>query len=115
MPHIKAGKLRALAVMQQQRSSLLQDIPTFGEATGIDNIAAPAWFAFLAPAAVPSEIRGRLEQAIRAALANPDVHTKLAAAGLDVVALPAAQFAEIMRSESADNARVIRRLGYKPE
>lgn len=115
LPQIKAGKLRALAVMQNERSGLLPNVPTFSEATGIENIAAPAWFAFLAPAATPVEIRNRLEQAIRQALNEPDLRAKLAAMGLDVVALPATRFAGIIRAESAYNAQTIRRLGYKPE
>lgn len=115
MPHIKAGKLRPLAVMQSERSALLADVPTFREASGIENIAAPAWFAFLAPRATPANIRDLLERAIAQALADPAVRDKLAASGLDVIALPAIRFAEVIRSESAYNAQTIRRLGYKPD
>ena len=115
MPQIRTGKLRALAVMQGERSALLPDVPTLREATGIEGIAAPAWFAFSAPAATPVEVRGILEQSIRNALADPEIRGKLAATGLDVVALPSAQFAEIIRAESAYNAKTIKRLGYRPE
>jgi tripartite-type tricarboxylate transporter receptor subunit TctC len=101
--------------MQQDRSPLLPDVPTFREATGIDNIAAPAWFAFLAPGTVPADIRERLERAILQAVADSGVRSKLTAAGLDVIAVPSAQFKEIIRTESAYNARTIRRLGYKPD
>ena len=115
LPHIKAGKLRALAVMQDERSALLPGVPTFREATGIPNIDAPAWFAFLAPAGIPSDIRNRLEQAIIQAVTEPEVNAKLATMGLDVAALPSARFAEIMRAESNYNARTIKRLGYRPD
>lgn len=115
MPHIRSGKLLALAVMQGERSALLADVPTLKEATGIEGILAPAWFGFTAPAKVPAEVRARLEQEIRRALAEPDVKTKLASAGLDVVALPAARMAEIIRSETAYNAAAIKRLGFRPE
>ena len=115
MAHIKAGKLRALAVMQNGRSALLPDVPTIREASGIANIAAPAWSAFLPPRATPAEIRERLESAIRQALGDPDIRGKLAATGLEVIALPAAQFAEVLRAESTYNAQTIRRPGYKPD
>ena len=68
-----------------------------------------------AEASVPVEIRGRLEQEILRALAEPDLRAKLTAAGMDLVALPAARMAEVMRTETAYNTVVIKRLGYKPE
>ena len=115
LPHIRSGKLRALAVMQGERSALLADVPTLKEGTGIEGILAPAWFGFSAPAKVPVEIRARLEQEIRRALAEPDVKAKLAGAGLDVVALPAARMAEVIRSETAYNRTAIKRLGFRPD
>jgi tripartite-type tricarboxylate transporter receptor subunit TctC len=115
LPHIRSGKLRALAVMQAERSALLADVPTLKESTGIDGILAPAWFAFSAPAKTPADVRTRLEDAIRRALSEPDVKAKLAGAGLDVVALPAARMAEMIRSETAYNAATIKRLGFRPD
>ena len=115
LPHIRSGKLRALAVMQGERSALLAEVPTFREATGIDNILAPAWFGFTAPARVPADVLARLEQEIRRALAEPEVRAKLTGAGLDVVALPSARMAEVIRAESAYNAATIKRLGFRPE
>ena len=115
LPHIRSGRLRALAVMQGERSALLADVPTLREATGIEGILAPAWFGFTAPARVPPDILAKLEQEIRRALADPEVKAKLAGAGLDVVALPAARMAEVIRTESAYNAATIKRLGFRPE
>ena len=115
LPHIKAGKLRALGLMQEERSALLPGIPTFREATGIANIDAPAWFAFLAPAGVPADIRTRLEQGIRQAVTDAEIQATLATMGLDVVAIPSERFAEIIRAESNYNARTIKRLGYRPD
>ena len=115
LAHIRSGKLLALAVMQPERSALLPAVPTLQEASGIGGILAPAWFGFTAPAGVPVEIRGRLEQEILRALTEPDLRAKLTAAGMDLVALPAARMAEVMRAETAYNTVVIKRLGYKPE
>jgi tripartite-type tricarboxylate transporter receptor subunit TctC len=115
LPHIRSGKLRALAVLLPERSALLADVPTLKESTGIEGILAPAWFAFSAPAKTPAEIRARLEQEIRRALGVAEVKAKLAGGGLDVVALPAPQMADIIRAETAYNAATIKRLGFKPD
>jgi tripartite-type tricarboxylate transporter receptor subunit TctC len=115
LPYIRSGKLRALAVMQNERSALLPDVPTLKEATGIDGILAPAWFALSAPAKVPAEIRARLEKEIRRALAQPDIRAKLAGAGLDLVSLPAARMAEVIAAEATYNIATVKRLGFKPE
>lgn len=112
---IRSGKLRALAVMQRERSALLPDVPTLKEATGIEGIAAPAWFAFSAPAKVPAQIRARLEQAILHALAEPEVKSRLGGAGMDIVALPAARMAEVIATETTYNLATVKRLGFKPE
>jgi len=115
LPHIRAGKLLALAVMQDARSPLLPDVPTFKEATGIDGVRAPAWFGFSAPAKVPADIRARLEKEITRALNDPDIKGKLTASGMDVVALPAARMADVIRDEAAYNVATIKKLGFKPD
>ena len=115
LPHIKAGKLRALAVMQGERTALLPEVPTFAETTGIRSIEAPAWFAFSTHAKAPPEVRAKLADEIRAVLADKDVKAKLAGAGLDVVALPPERMAEIIRAELAYNAASVKCLGYRPE
>lgn len=115
LTHIRSGKLRALAVMQGERSALLPDVPTLKESTGIDGILAPAWFGVSAPAKVSSDIRARLEQEIRRALAEPDLKAKLVGAGMDVVALPAARMADVIAAEAAYNVSTIKRLGFKPD
>ena len=115
LPHIRSGRLRALAVLQTERSALLPDVPTFAEASGIPGIQAPAWFGLSAPAKVPSEIRTRLEDEIRRVLLEPDVKAKLAAAGMDIVALPAARMAQIEAAEAAYNVTTVKRLGFKPD
>lgn len=113
--HLAGGRIRALAVMQAERSPQLPDVPTLKEATGIDNVSAPSWFAFMAPAGVPAPIRAQLEGAIREALGDAALAAQLTAAGMDVVALPADRFDRVMRAESAANAQAIRRFAITGE
>jgi tripartite-type tricarboxylate transporter receptor subunit TctC len=115
MPHIRSGKLRALAVLQNERSPQLPDVPTLKEATGIADVQAPAWFALSMPAAVPADIRTRLETELRKALEQAEVRASLSKTGLDVVALPGARMGEVMAAEAAYNAATVKRLAYKPE
>jgi tripartite-type tricarboxylate transporter receptor subunit TctC len=80
LQHIKAGKLRALAVTGASRIPALPDVPTMAE-SGIQNYEAVAWFAFFAPAAVAREIILRLNAEIGRILESPEVREKLSAAG----------------------------------
>jgi tripartite-type tricarboxylate transporter receptor subunit TctC len=115
LPFIQSGKLRALAVMQNERSTLFPQVPTFKEATGIEGIHAPAWFALSTSSRVPVDVRVRLEDELRRALDDPSVKQRLIKLGIDVVNLGSASMAKIITSESSYNATLVQRLGYKPE
>lgn len=80
LPHIQAGKLRALAVAGAQRSPALPDVPTLAEA-GLNDYAVEPWFGVYGPAGLPAPVVQRLEQALAQALADPAVKDKLVAAG----------------------------------
>jgi len=80
LPHIQAGKLRALAVAGAQRSPALPDVPTLAEA-GLSDYAVEPWFGVYGPAGLPAPVVQRLEQALAQALADPAVKDKLVAAG----------------------------------
>ncbi len=82
-PHIDSGRLRALAVTTSTRSPHLPGVPTIAE-SGFSGFDAPAWWAVLAPAKTPPEIVRRMNDEINAALARPEVATKLAAQGIDI-------------------------------
>ena len=110
LAHLRAGKLRALAVMQDERSPQLPDVPTMREALGAGAVSAPSWFAFSAPAKIPRDVAIKLESEIRKTLGMESVRTTLAQAGMDVAALPAERFVAIMRAESAFNADAIKRF-----
>ena len=98
MAHIKAGKLKALAVATERRSAALPELPTLREA-GIENVYADAWMGFVVPAKTPEAIVARLFDEISRALADPEVKAKLASQYLDVVANTPAEFRAAMKSD----------------
>ena len=78
LPHVKAGNLRALAVTDSRRSSLLPDVPTLHEA-GVKDFQFTQWLALLAPAATPAPLVSRLNGALNKALQTPELRDKFAA------------------------------------
>lgn len=85
MGHVKAGKLKALAVATAKRSALFPELPTLAEA-GLQDVSGDAWMGFVAPAHTPQPVLARLENEITAVLREPDVREKLRAQSMDVVA-----------------------------
>lgn len=84
LPFIKNGKLRALAVTSAERSTNLPDVPTMIEA-GVPDFEAGSWFGILAPAGTPEAIVNKVDQAIQAAMASPEMQKRL----IDLGAVPA--------------------------
>ena len=82
LPHVKAGNLRALAVTDTQRASLLPDVPTLREA-GVKDFQFTQWLALLAPAGTPKDIVGRLNAALKDTLNSKDVRDKFAQQGFE--------------------------------
>jgi tripartite-type tricarboxylate transporter receptor subunit TctC len=82
LPHVKSGNLRALAVTDTQRSSLLPDVPTLREA-GVENFQFTQWLALLAPAGTPKDIVGRMNAALRDTLNSKEVRDKFGQQGFD--------------------------------
>src|SRR5262245_54085494 len=82
LPHVKAGALRALAVTSPERSSLLPGVPSLREA-GVKDFEFSQWLALLAPAATPPDIVSRLNSALRAALATPEIKEKFEAQAME--------------------------------
>jgi tripartite-type tricarboxylate transporter receptor subunit TctC len=98
MSHIKAGKLRALAVATERRSAALPELPTLREA-GIENVYADAWMGFVLPARTPEAIVARVREEIVRVLAEPDVRDRLRAQYMDVVANTPAEFRAAMKAD----------------
>jgi tripartite-type tricarboxylate transporter receptor subunit TctC len=113
LPHVKSGKLRALAVTSTSRSSAVPDVPTAAE-SGLPRFETSSWHGILAPARTPRTIITRLHDQIVKVLHLPDVRERLISQGLNVVASTPQAFAAYIRSETAKYARVIKQVGIKP-
>lgn len=100
MPHIKAGKIRGLAVASAKRSPSLPDIPTFAE-SGLPAIQADAWIGFIAPAKTPAAIITKLHGQIVQVLAEPAVKEKLHRQYMDPVGNTPAEFRALLAADAA--------------
>ena len=114
LPHIKSGRLRALATTRLARSAVLPELPTVHE-SGIRDFDISLWQGLVAPAATPRDIVTKLNKAVRAGIAAPDVRGRLTAQGLDPVGDTPEQFGAYIRSEAAKWAKVVKATGAKPE
>jgi tripartite-type tricarboxylate transporter receptor subunit TctC len=83
MSQVRAGRLRPLAVSTLKRTSILPDVPTVAEATGLADYEVDSWYAMFAPAKVPDEVVAVMNKAIAAAVAQPEVRAKLLEQGAE--------------------------------
>ena len=109
---IRDGKLRAPAVTSQKRAVATPDVPTMAEA-GFPGIDANAWFGLMAPTGTPAPIIERLHRETVRALAQDDVRKRLHELGMEVVANAPAEFAVLIKSDTARWAKVIKEAGIK--
>ena len=114
IPHVRTGRLRALAVTGAQRSPALPGLPTIAE-SGVLGYEAGLWYGFVGPARMPPEIVQRLNAEIVAILAQPDTREKLASQGLDARSSTPEEFARIIASDIVRWAAVVQKLGLQAE
>lgn len=114
LPHIREGRLAALAVNTAKRSAALPDVPTLGEA-GFRDAEYPIWFGLFAPARTPREIVNRLYRETLNVLQAPKVREKLAGLGVDPMPMSPAEFAAHVEREVALNAALVQKAGLKAE
>jgi tripartite-type tricarboxylate transporter receptor subunit TctC len=107
-PHIKAGKLKALAVSTKTRAAALPDVPTMAEA-GFKDFEAVAWFGLLAPAGTPAPIVDKLSKEVNAILRQPDIARQLAAMGATPVGSTPQEFSRHISNEIRKWAPVVER------
>jgi len=107
LPHIKAGKLRALAVLSEKRSPALPDVPTYGE-LGFPEMGGGGWFGLVAPAGTPPEIVNRLNQAFRKAMKNPEFVRKIEESGATLIPGTPAEFGKQIQQAIDRYQRVAR-------
>lgn len=111
LPHVKAGKLRLIAVTEPHRSALLKDVPTVAET--LPGYEMSVWYAAFGPAGMPPELVTRLNAEINKALAVPEVRARMDAMGVELVKSTPEQLAETLKRDTARYARVIQELGIK--
>ncbi|HLH88119.1 MAG TPA: tripartite tricarboxylate transporter substrate binding protein [Xanthobacteraceae bacterium] len=109
--NIKAGKVRALGVTAAKRAPELPDVPAIGEI--VPGYEASVWYGISGPKAIPTEIVGKLNHAVNNALANPQLQARMAQLTGKPMPMTPAQFGELVASETAKWAKVIKEAGIK--
>jgi tripartite-type tricarboxylate transporter receptor subunit TctC len=115
LPFVKNNQMKMLAVSTAQRAATAPDVPTVAEAAGLKDFDFSLWGGFFAPRGTPPGIVAQLNTAINEALALPDIKTKMADAGTDIIPMSVDQFAAFIRRESEKYMRVTKDAGIKPE
>jgi len=112
LPHVKSGKLKALAVSTAKRSALAPELPTMAE-SGLAGFDLATWFAFFAPAATPRELVEKISADMRRALAQADTRERLTGIGVDVAGTTPEELARFQRAELAKWAKIVKDSGAK--
>jgi tripartite-type tricarboxylate transporter receptor subunit TctC len=113
LPHVKAGKLKAVAVAWNKRLDSMPDVPTFAE-LGLKEVNDPAWYGLVAPANTPPEIVSALNTAVVKALATPEAKERLAAVGTEPVGNSPEQYAGQIASELKKVKAIVAKQGITP-
>jgi tripartite-type tricarboxylate transporter receptor subunit TctC len=113
-PHIKAGKLRALAIVAPQRSAALPEVPTVAEA-GLRDFEVTTWYGVLAPAGTPKAVVNRLNAELVKIMHSPELKERLAATGTEPLTSTPEEFAGYIKREIAKWGEVIRKSGAKAD
>jgi tripartite-type tricarboxylate transporter receptor subunit TctC len=112
-PHVRSGKLKALAVLGKSRMAQYPDLPAANEI--VPGMESRTWFGLLAPAGVPKDILGKIHRETVRTLNDPKVKESLVNRGMEVVGSTSEAFAEFLKQESEASARLIKSAGIKIE
>ena len=113
-PHLKAKRLKALAVLGPRRAALLPEVPTIAE-SGLPGYALTNWFGLLAPAATPKETVLKIHADVIRVLRDPEAKKRITDLGADVVGNSPEEFGAAMRAESAQWAEIIKAANIRAE
>jgi tripartite-type tricarboxylate transporter receptor subunit TctC len=113
-PHVKSGKVKALATTGAKRDPFMADVPTVAE-SGYQGYQATNWYAYYAPAKTPKDILERLNREIVKALNSAEVKELFAKQGLEAAPGTPEQLAAFGKSESETWGKVVRQAGIKPQ
>jgi tripartite-type tricarboxylate transporter receptor subunit TctC len=114
LPHIKSGKIKALAIASKTRSTALPDLPTVSEA-GVPGFQSGSWQGLLTAGATPKDIVAKLNKAVVEVLNSPELKERMAAQGADVVGDSPEQFGTFLRDEKVRWAKIVKDSGVKVE
>lgn len=114
LPHVKSGRLRALAVTGEQRSSIVPDLPTVVE-SGLPGYVVTSYYGILTPTGTPKEIIARVNAEIVKAMRAPDMRERLAGDGADPVSSTPEKFASFIKSEIDKWAKVVKAANIRAE
>jgi tripartite-type tricarboxylate transporter receptor subunit TctC len=112
MPHVRAGKLRAIGISSASRSPQAPELPTVAE-SGVAGFSSVPWYGVLAPAGLPRAIVSKLNSEIAWSLAQPDMQERFVAQGVDLQSSTPEQFAALIQSEVVKWRKVVRDAGAK--
>jgi tripartite-type tricarboxylate transporter receptor subunit TctC len=112
MPHVRAGKLRAIGISSPQRTRQAPDLPTLAE-SGLPGFSSVPWYGVLGPPRLPSAIVDKLNSEIAHALAQRDMQERFVAEGIDLQSSTPESFATLIRSEVVKWRKVVRQAGAK--
>jgi tripartite-type tricarboxylate transporter receptor subunit TctC len=113
-PHIKAGKVKALAISSPKRSPLVPDVPTVAE-SGLPGFQSVTWFGLLGPASTPRAVVERVNAEINKALLLPEIQARFTQMGFEPAGGSASDFAQAIKRDADKWSKVIRDAGVKPE
>lgn len=112
LPHIKSGKVRALAVASSKRSPQLPQVPTMAEA-GVKGVEMSAWYGLYMPSATPQPVQDRVQAEVAKVLQLPETKARLDTIGAETTPMTQAQFVAFQAAENKRYAEIIRKRGIK--
>ena len=113
--HVRSGRLKALAMSSARRNAALPDVPTVAEAAGLPGFDMAAWIGYVGPAGLPRDVAARLSAEIGRALQAADLRERYATLGMEAVGTTPEGLAQLMRTEDAKYANIIKVANIKVE